>query len=215
VIELSLNEVESLAAKVGRGCGFSWGLAEETGRAARRLAQDGFPWAMALLALAEQAGGLRPPSLLQVDRWRKRDADMGSTAPLCPVRTATLLIDDPTMLCAGPLRLNTVGIPLWVAGVLTASSGDVGFAVRWSRISLSLCRQRIVAKALGDAWLMPAADVEILPAPIPRSEPPALRRALIDPAVLTALGSFAARLHVPASESSRTRGAGGGSVDDE
>ena len=41
--DLSLNEVESLAAKAGRGGGFSWGLAEEIGRSARRLAQGGLP----------------------------------------------------------------------------------------------------------------------------------------------------------------------------
>src|SRR5271163_2976798 len=33
--ELSLNEVESLALKVGRGAGFPWGLAEDIGRVAR------------------------------------------------------------------------------------------------------------------------------------------------------------------------------------
>src|ERR1700676_2385321 len=70
--ELSLNEVESLAAKVGRGSGFSWGLAEEIGRGARHLAQGGFPWANALLALAEEVRRLQSPSPSQAERWRKR-----------------------------------------------------------------------------------------------------------------------------------------------
>ncbi len=37
MIALSLNEVETLAMKVGRGAGFSWGLAEDIGQA------DDFP----------------------------------------------------------------------------------------------------------------------------------------------------------------------------
>ena len=56
--ELSLNEVESLALKVGRGAGFPWGLAEDIGRGARALAQRGFPWAEALVGLARERGNL-------------------------------------------------------------------------------------------------------------------------------------------------------------
>ena len=81
--ELSLNEVESLAAKVGRGGGFSWGLAEEIGRGARRLAQGGLPWAEALLALAESAGAMQTPSPAQAEQWRARRSEMGAAKPLC------------------------------------------------------------------------------------------------------------------------------------
>jgi hypothetical protein len=40
-------------------------------------------------------------------------------------------------------------------------------------------------------------------------------RAPVADVVLTALASHAARVYVPASESSRAKGAGGGSVDEE
>jgi hypothetical protein len=213
--ELSLNEVESLAAKVGRGCGFSWGLAEEIGRSARQLARAGFPWAEALLLLAEKTSGLQPPSLAQAERWREHRSAVGSTTPLCPVRAAALLIDDPTILQTKPLHLENVGVPIWIAGMLAASSAAGGFEVAWPAASALAARQGILQKARTGAWLAPAADVRISPVVAPPSQPPLLRRALVDDAILAALGSFAARIYVPASESSRAKGAGGGSVDEE
>ncbi len=53
---LSLNEVETLAAKAARGAGLSWGLAEDVGRAARRLAAAGRPWASAVVGLSTDPG---------------------------------------------------------------------------------------------------------------------------------------------------------------
>jgi Protein of unknown function (DUF3726) len=213
--ELSLNEVESLAAKVGRGSGFSWGLAEEIGRGARLLAQGGFPWANALLGLAERVGRLQSPSPSLVEQWRKRQSGTASAAPLCPMRTAALLADDPTILQAGPLHLENVGVPLWIAGVLAASGAADGFEVAWPNASAWIGRHGVVPKTAGDAWLAPAADVRISPSAAPPTRPRPLSRALVADAALTALGCFVVRVYVPASESSRAKGAGGGSVDDE
>jgi len=213
--DLSLNEVESLAAKVGRGAGFSWGLAEEIGRSARRLAQGGLPWADPLLTLAEKAEELQAPSSVRAEQWRERQSETGSTATLCPIRTAALLIDDPAMLRAAPLRLGNVGLPIWIVGVLAASSAVDGFEIAWPTASAWVGRQGVIPKASGDAWLTPVANVTISPSAAPSSEPRRLRRAIADDAVLTALGRFAARVNVPASESSRAQGAGGGSVDEE
>ena len=212
---LSLNEVETLAAKVGRGAGFSWGLAEEIGRGARRLAQGGLPWAEALLALAESADGLKTPSPIQAQRWRERRSEPSGHASLCPVRVAALLIDDPTILQAGPLRLDNVAVPIWIAGLLAASSAADGFEVAWPEALALVGRQGVLAETPTGDWLAPAADVRISPAAAPLTASPPLRRALADDAVLAALGSFAARVYVPASADSRAKGAGGGSVDDE
>jgi hypothetical protein len=213
--ELSLNEVESLAAKVSRGGGFSWGLTEEIGRSARRLAQGGFPWAEALLLLAEKTAATQAPSPAQAQQWRERQPETGATAPLCPVRTAALLIDDPTILQAKPLHVANVGAPIWIVGMLAASNGAGGFEIAWSGASALAARQGVVPTAPSGAWLAAAADVSISPVAAPSTQPSLLRRAPVDDAILTALGSFAARIYVPASESSRAKGAGGGSVDEE
>ena len=146
--ELSLNEVESLALKVGRGSGFPWGLAEDIGRGARALAQRGFPWAEALVGLARDAGIWQAPSPQRVEGWRERRPEIESAAPLCPVRAAALLIDDPSVLGGLPLRLANVGLPLWIAALLAASGKDLD--AEWPEASI-------------DGLLTPAADVTIWP----------------------------------------------------
>ena len=196
--ELSLNEVESLALKVGRGAGFPWGLAEDIGRGARALAQRGFPWAEALVGLVRGAGIWQAPSPQRVEGWREHRPEIELAAPLCPVRAGALLIDDPSVLGALPLRLANVGLPLWIAALLAASGKDLD--AEWPEASI-------------DGQMTPAADVTIWPRAAQRA--PTLRRSCADEAVLAALGAVAARVYVPASESSRAKGAGGGSVDDD
>jgi len=198
--ELSLNEVESLALKVGRGSGFPWGLAEDIGRGARALAQRGFPWAEALVGLARDAGIWQAPSPQRVEGWRERRPEIELAAPLCPVRAGALLIDDPSVLGGFPLRLANVGLPLWIAALLAASGKDLD--AEWPEASI-------------DGLLTPAADVTIWPRAAASAPTSLRRRSSADEAVLAALGAVAARVYVPASESSRAKGAGGGSVDDD
>ena len=51
ILDASLNEVETLAAKAARGAGLPWGLAEDAAKAARWLAAFGLPWPETLLRL--------------------------------------------------------------------------------------------------------------------------------------------------------------------
>jgi Protein of unknown function (DUF3726) len=202
VRELSCNEVESLALKVGRGAGFSWGLADEIGRGALALARGGGPWAEALLALARDAGNWRAPSSLRVQGWLERRDEVDAASPLCPLRVAALLIDDPSILNAGPLRIANVGLPLWIAALFAGSGLGKEFELDWPGAS-------------ADASMTPAADVTIARRSAFRAPVPPLRRMLADDAALAALGAVASLVYVPASEGSRAQGAGGGSVDDE
>lgn len=192
--ELSLNEVELLAAKVGRGAGFSWGLAEEIGRGARALARGGYPWSEALLALAGDAENWRAPSKSRVEAWRAREFEAGASASICPVRVAAALIDDRSLLETGPLRIVNVGAPLWIVA-LFAASGIGEYEVQGSGV--------------------PAADVTISLRAAPQAIVPPRRRAHAEDTLLAALNAVAARVYVRASEFSRATGAGGGSVDDE
>lgn len=48
-VSLSLPEVSALCLRAARGVGWSWGMAEECGKAACWLAQHGFPWADIIL----------------------------------------------------------------------------------------------------------------------------------------------------------------------
>jgi hypothetical protein len=192
VIDLSLNEAETLAAKAARGAGFSWGLADEIGRATRAMAAQSESWSEALLALARASGAFEAPDRERIARWRQGKRDAAGARPLCPVRTAALLLDDAAELGAGPLRIAHVGLPVWLGAMLKRSEvwiADVGGPM-----------------ASGDVTIRRGAD----PA---RSD--GARRASIMPETLAALNAYAARTYVPESARSRLRGAGGGSVDDD
>ncbi|WP_181170362.1 MULTISPECIES: DUF3726 domain-containing protein [unclassified Mesorhizobium] len=192
MIDLSLNEVETLSAKAARGGGFSWGLAEDIGRAARRIAVEDDKWGVAMLSLAENVQSFAPPDPARAARWRKGEADKPAETPLCPIRTAALLLDDPLPASALPLAIVGVGLPIWLDAMLRRS------ALR-------------VARPVGPAT---RADVVIEHRPEIGQQPTG-RRGAIDERTLAALNSFAARTYVPESERSRVRGAGGGRVDDE
>lgn len=193
MIDLSLNEVETLSTKAARGAGFSWGLAEDIGRAARRIAVEDDNWGPALLSLFEDAQSFAPPEPARAKRWREGAADVSDGRLLCPIRTAALLLDDPLPASALPLTIIDVGLPVWVDAMLRRS------AMRVARPAPPLT---------------PRADVAIEDrAGI--AQPVSGRRGAIDERTLAALNSFAARTYVPESERSRVRGAGGGRVDDE
>lgn len=192
MIELSLNEVETLSTKAARGAGFSWGLAEDIGRAARRIAVEDDNWGEAMLCLAENAQSFGVPDPARAARWRKGEADKPAETPLCPIRTAALLLDDPLPANALPLTISNVGLPIWLNAMLRRS------AMRTAR--------PVGPAARADAVIERRAEIE---------QPVTGRRGAIDERTLEALNSFAARTYVPESERSRVRGAGGGRVDDE
>jgi len=108
------------------------------------------------------------------------------------------LIDEPSILASGPLRIADVAVPLWIAGLFAASGLALEFEAEWS-----------------GGPLAPAADVVISRRPERDAPTPRLRRATADAGVLAELAVFAARVYVPASAGSRAKGAGGGRVDDE
>ncbi|WP_189400940.1 MULTISPECIES: DUF3726 domain-containing protein [unclassified Mesorhizobium] len=192
MIDLSLNEVETLSAKSARSAGFSWGLAEDIGRAARRIAVEGDNWGLAMLSLAEHAQSFEPPNAARAARWRSGKIDAATGGPLCPIRTAALLLDEPLPASAMPLTILDVGLPVWLDAMLRRS------AMRVAR----------------PAGLATRADV-VIEHRAETEQSATGRRGAIDDRTLAALNSFAARTYVPESERSRVRGAGGGRVDDE
>jgi hypothetical protein len=213
VITLSLNEVESLAAKVGRGGGLTWGLAEELSRGARRLVEAGLPWAEALAGLAGVYPSWRAPDPAIVQAWRERRDAPTNEAALCPLRLATLLMDDASILAKGSLRVGNVGLPLWLAGILAPVEAERGFRLDWPSASIESSVSGIALVAGEGDWLARRAVATITPLMVKRASAPRRRRAAIDASTLRKLSAIAERIYVPASEASRVRGAGGGRVD--
>ncbi len=192
MIDLSLNEAETLSAKAARGAGFSWGLADEIGRAARVLATRGEDWGEVLLALVGAAQAFEAPSAERIALWRSGEPDVPGAQPLCPVRTAALLLDGAGEFGPATLRIANVGLPVWLSAMLARSG-------QW-------IAELDQPRAAGDVTIRPAAIAVHLPG---------VNRAVAAPEMLAALNVYAARTYVPESERSRRCGAGRGSVDDD
>jgi hypothetical protein len=92
VIDLSLNEVETIAAKAARGAGLSWGGAEEIGKAARAMAKAGMEWdALLLDLLAEDAAAGRTAfEIVVLDRFSPPAGGARSRFLIAPERLAAL-----------------------------------------------------------------------------------------------------------------------------
>lgn len=91
-IDLSLNEVETIAARAARGAGLSWGGGEEVGKAARAMATAGADWDDLLLDLlpAVAAGAMPAAEIALLDRFSSVGAGTRTRFPIAPKRLAAL-----------------------------------------------------------------------------------------------------------------------------
>jgi hypothetical protein len=221
-LNLSLNEVESTVWKAARGAGLAWGLAEETGQAARWMADRGLAWAEPVVACLEDAerrhGEISPPVLVG-DTWR---APVASQA-LSPLLCGPLISDLASTLRdqRQSLRLGSVAQPIlllpFVARAAEALNAELKLA--WPGAAW-LCR------ADGTHFSTPspapaASGVEIgsAGADDPLGGEPILasgaERRNIPAGLLHRLESWVRLTYVPATAESRLLGAGAGLTDND
>lgn len=182
----SLNEIETQVRKAVRGAGYDWGLAEEAGKAARRLALRGHPVVAAFLGLCERFDR-RPyadhaPTLLDGIWWAPGGL-------LCPLAAGVALSDlAPPSVETGPMAFPLIFTAFAEAAGYTLDCDDL-LQPDAARIS---CRRA-----------PPAPHAEPVPAGIE-----------VDPSLWDRLDRFARRTYVPASAVSRLTGAGAGTMVD-
>ena len=221
MLEVSLNEIESLALKSARGSGFDWGLAEETARAARWLAARNLPWARSLAALLEANAAERLGGFI----WTGSDV-VANTADLdsCPIRGGVCLCDFVRVLPR--LVLPRILQPLWLLPFADTASNLIGapIGLRWSEGSMvvgpngtasvdahSMLHLSIVSRT--DLTMeMETAEASILP--LEGWARGAAGRTVRE-SDWRRLQHFAHLTYVPASETSRLTGAGAGIIDNE
>jgi hypothetical protein len=193
--DLSLNEVETLAAKAARGAGLPWGAAEDTGRSAAWLARHLGAWAEKLLALLEN--------------------------PL-PASQSPLLLAGP--LADGALATaERVAAPIWVAPLFLLGPGRCSaVALRLSAAEIRCNPGENPSASRHEAALisLPPGEVSVHRssarlAPLAHALPARFRRSAVGLPALARLEALAALTCVPASDESRRRGAGAGLLDDE
>ncbi|SEK51182.1 Protein of unknown function [Roseovarius nanhaiticus] len=210
----SLSEIEGLARKAARGSGFSWGMAEEAGKAVRWLAGIGLPGPEVLANYLEAYdrtphAQMRPTDTSQ-DTWR------ASGGVICPISAGAALCDlaqndAPSrdidiIACAYPLLLlpfvraaaedgEQAERLIWQGGEF-AFAADVRGAAHTPELALSDARVEH-----GENAALPLPDCQLR---YDLAEGPAER-----------LAAFAARTYAPDTEQSRTSGAGAGLSDND
>lgn len=216
--ELSLGELDSLVLKAYRGAGFSWGMAQEAGRAAAWLAAHGLPAATLFTNLLKQIDGTDATSLtpdIQNQRWQP------GTHTCCPVVCGTALSDlGLSHLEAGnSIALGSVYSPAillpFVAGCATADGVNVTIRVDKQPL-LTGADGSYDAKKRHAGLFSEKGQVELeISAEKAASEALNVRRAVISAPEAALLEQLAHRTYVPASELSRSSGAGAGLNDND
>ena len=208
MIDASLNEVEAIAAKAARGADLSWGLSEETGKAARWLAACGIDWAPSLLALLAVGDKLAGPF----------DSAIGRR--VSPLLAGSYFAD----LGTSEMRLSNVAHPAWILPFAARVAALHCTTVRVGWAGASVIVSSIGCELAGSINDLMAPHVEIVswsPLPLGNDQTrgagarPNRTRSSINIAAWQALEVLGARTYVPASDQSRTMGAGAGLNDND
>jgi len=204
-VNLSLNEVESLAKRAARGGGYSWGLAEEAGKAVRSVCVHGLDGVGQLAALlqtsfAESIDKHRPQPDAAVNIWK-------SSEPLCPLVTGAYLSDSAAVLRNKTLEIREVFSP----GLLLHFVNNV--ALRNSQILAIECDAMtaitdgecveivsLSSSAVSDVQIFAAASIAV-PGVVQN-------RAMAQTQYVKVLEHYAQLTYAPATEESRLLGAG-------
>jgi Protein of unknown function (DUF3726) len=214
-IVVSLNEVESTVRKAFRGAGYHWGEAEEAGKAAVWLVRRKLPVMQPLLRLLRSLDGpiaSRRP-VVGDTIWR------AAGGRLCPVLTGIVLADSATDLRNGSeIRFENLLLPqlLTPFAALAAKQSQLNISVHWHG-------NRIVVQGGGYRGDLANAEDQataLLTAQSPSSTFETMatgegKTLNIESEHWGELNRFAGETYVPASERSRTAGAGAGLTDND
>lgn len=210
----SLSEIDSQCRKAVRGAGYSWGLAEEAGKAVRWLAARGLPGPEALAELLPWIDGVAPKAMTpDVKRlpWH------GGAPMLCPIIAGAALNDRAGLLKQrGSIEIGPVFNPL----LLVAQAGKVAEAERvtidisWPGAQIQ-CGPDLVTVIADETLLAGSADrvVCALSGYDCRGHMAKIGSREVAMEIWDLLACFAHRTYAPATEQSRLSGAGAGLSD--
>lgn len=206
----SLNEIEAMSKRAGRGAGLSWGLAEEAAKGTRWLSAFGFPGTELLADLLELNDRIPPidvsPVSLSAEVWHAPARRMspliaGASLSDCAVR----------LLDRGTITMENVSLPLLAVPFMGGAALRLGVpvAVEWDGARLATDGKQLCVQASPEALEARQAQKLVFSAPADmsgRREP--VLRADVSEESWDRLAAFAHRTFAPATEESRLRGAG-------
>jgi hypothetical protein len=201
---LSLAEIDALCRKAARGAGCPWGMAEEAGKAARWLASYGLPGPEALAGL--------------LDAPRNCRCGNDDQAPGCALALGAQLSDEAEAISRHGARFGAVSQPLLMLAQAGLAAADLGvpLALHWAGFRAISGRDGLSLELVHTQDAPVAADVACTPVAAPASpRPPSARARAVASAALDRLERLAALTYAPATDASRTSGAGAANLDTE
>ncbi|MFM8533705.1 MAG: DUF3726 domain-containing protein [Acidimicrobiia bacterium] len=214
---VSFNELDATVRKAFRGAGYHWGEAEEAGKAALWLARNKIASASIALGLLKSTGGDVARFRPSPDRrsWSKE----GST--LCPLLTGIMLADDaPRMVDGEHIDFAALHAPGFLLPFLGQLAGEAGLEFRLSlpRLDVTISAHAVSLSGPPDALAIPSSASISAFRRVAKSTPDFTARAYsteVSSDDWDRLNDLAAKTYVPASDRSRSSGAGAGLVDSD
>ena len=238
--DLSIGEFDSLVLKAYRGAGFSWGMAQEAGRAAAWLALHGLPAGKYFAQLVQQVDGADPISLTPIIVHSHWPTDH---LPLCPVVSGTVLSDHGLQYFASAvddrsesgLLLGTIYSPIIILPFVSdcAQAAGVSLQVTADRCSIvvtpngqcdisqgsefgSKLVETITIRSVVNGQIEGQIEGQAACQTQDQSGSPTVcQRVSVSVTDLEILEQYAHRTYVPATEESRNSGAGAGLTDND
>lgn len=211
----SLNEIEATAKKAARGAGYSWGMAEEAGKAVRWLCSKNFDGCEALSSLLETSKRVdlatRRAQMIE-DIWQCESNEM------CPLLAGAALSDFAHKLRQGAITMMAVTSPLLLVPFAAAAARQLQstITISWDGVSATTDGSDIsVVGDFGSLASEMARCVEVGFGAELDQTLPSISRAVPDVTAWTLLCQFAHRTYAPATEESRLSGAGAGITDND
>lgn len=208
---LSLNEIDALAKKAARGSGYTWGQAEDAGKAVRWLCQNSLDGAGALAALLRALDGRNPADFAPTPGTGQLVSQGGW---LCPLATGAYLSDRAKIEGTLPLRLASLAAPILILPFARTAAVQANRPVRVTGAAISaICSGR--GTDCPDGADHGPADLAIDWSDDPVNPRPGTNRAIARAACLRTLHRFEHQTYAPATEASRKLGAGAGTSDND
>ena len=214
----SLNEIEALAKKATRGAGYSWGLAEEAGKATRWLCAMGLPGTEALSDLLNETDRQAYATLCPQDisvTW----AASGGT--LCPLATGASLCDLAHDLAGERvIRIGHVAWPVLLYPYVAAAADMAGAALslQWAGVVMTRRDSQTWVSSADDSFASHSDAHSAIIAPAQTPEGRIMRRGYrgdVSLQAAEALNRLAHRTYAPETEERRLAGAGAGLTDND
>lgn len=211
----SLNELEAMSRKAARGCGFSWGLAEEAGRASRFLAVHGLPAPRLLADLLSQHDGVAYAELSPDCAAEPWEALAGR---LCPLIAGAALADRlPDLAPGDTIRLGRCALPVFLLPALATGKEAGTVIAEWDGVTVCVGPDGVTVDGPAEALLCDEAKAITIRRGA-AGQGLALHvqwRCEMTAEAADVLQRLAHRTYAPATEASRSVGAGAGLTDND